>query len=654
MTTRTLLQLIVLLWAGATLAADSTAPTPLLTRSADQWIAVLQSNAGRKEKADACRELAVIGTEKAVPVLASLVADDELGHMALYALETIPGSRVDAALRTQLPRLSGRALIGVIGTLGARRDPRAVKPLTALLRDADPQVAQAAARALGNIGNAAAAKAILAFLKKAPTANKPAVVGAGLQCAERRVAEGKNRDAISIYDRLRAEADLSAQARMAVWRGSILTRGPKQGLGLLNEALGSTDPAVFDAAVRVSMEMPGPEVTRALATSLPRLPAKRQTVVIQALGERRDPEGLAALKATAGGGAEALQVAAVRSMAAIGNPEAVQDLVALLTGATGNFLATIKDGLAGIPGAQADAAALALLRQSDAGRRLVGIELVVRRRMHAAVPDLVKGLSTADTQVRAVALRGVGQLGEAGEVPVLVELLLHTTSATDMDGPAEALKTLCAQIGKPESATDVIVTAMNQAQPPQKVALLGILASIGGTKPLAAVRAARSDPDAGVRDAATRTLVDWNDPAVAPDLLQIARESTEPAQRVVALRAYVRLVSETHSSPEDKVRMLKEAVSIASSPEVKKLVLSGLAETVSVESLRLVTEYVSEAPLAEEAGAAAVKLSDRLDPKYKDDIGLALNRVLKTAKSEAVLAQARKRMEALGIQPATD
>ena len=50
----------------------TTAPTPLITQPADKLVSVLKSNASRKEKADACRELAVIGTSEAVPVLAAL------------------------------------------------------------------------------------------------------------------------------------------------------------------------------------------------------------------------------------------------------------------------------------------------------------------------------------------------------------------------------------------------------------------------------------------------------------------------------------------------------------------------------------------------------------------------------------------------------
>ncbi len=125
-----------------------------------QLIAVLKSDATQKEKADACRELARVATKQAVPALAALLGDEKLSHMARYALETIPDPSVDDALRDAMGKLKGRPLMGVIGSLGVRRDAKAVDAMAKLLADADAELAQAAARALGQIGTPEAAKAL--------------------------------------------------------------------------------------------------------------------------------------------------------------------------------------------------------------------------------------------------------------------------------------------------------------------------------------------------------------------------------------------------------------------------------------------------------------------------------------------------------------
>ena len=53
-------------------------------------IAVLKSNAPLKDKADACRELARIGTKDSVAPLAALLGDEKLAHMARYGSSRSP------------------------------------------------------------------------------------------------------------------------------------------------------------------------------------------------------------------------------------------------------------------------------------------------------------------------------------------------------------------------------------------------------------------------------------------------------------------------------------------------------------------------------------------------------------------------------------
>ena len=105
--------------------------TPCFAQEA-KLIAVLKSRP-QEEKAAACCQLARVATKQSVPTLASLLGDEKLSHMARYAMETIPDPSVDDALRDALGKLTGRPLLGVIGSLGARRDAKAVDAIAKLL-----------------------------------------------------------------------------------------------------------------------------------------------------------------------------------------------------------------------------------------------------------------------------------------------------------------------------------------------------------------------------------------------------------------------------------------------------------------------------------------------------------------------------------------
>ncbi len=240
-------------------------------------LGTLRSDAPQKDKMDACKELTRVGGAASVPVLAALLADEKLSHMARYALEHIPDPSADAALRNALGKLKGSLLAGVASSIGARRDSKAVEALTKLLKDTNPVVARTAALALGRIGTTAAAKAIGAALTGAPEANVPAFCEGLLRCADALPPD----EAQAIYDRLRGMKNAPRQIRTAGVRGAILSRGGS-GVPILLEALKSDDPGLVQGALRAAMELPA-AAAKALSNALQSLPAEKRELLNQAL-----------------------------------------------------------------------------------------------------------------------------------------------------------------------------------------------------------------------------------------------------------------------------------------------------------------------------------------------------------------------------------
>jgi HEAT repeat protein len=203
--------LAALLLAGVRPASGQDAAKPA-NGSEAELIAVLKSSASREEKASACRRLALVGTRESVPALAALLGDEALGHMARYALEPIPDVSVDAALREALGKLEGRPLVGVIGSIGVRRDAKAVERLSDLLKDRDAQVVRAAARSLGRIGTDPAVKALESGLSAAAPATRSAFYEGLFRGADALAACGRSADALAIYGKL-AQGEAPPQVR---------------------------------------------------------------------------------------------------------------------------------------------------------------------------------------------------------------------------------------------------------------------------------------------------------------------------------------------------------------------------------------------------------------------------------------------------------
>jgi HEAT repeat protein len=189
----------------------------------DRLAAVLKTGVSRDAKDYVCRKLMIIGTAASVPTLAELLPDKDLSHMARYALERIPAPEAAQAMRDALPKVANPLKVGMIGSLGVRRDTASVPAIAALLGDADASVACAAACALGDIRSPEAAKA-LTEAKPTDEKVKLAIVDASLVCAEGMLTDGKKVEAMAIYKPLIGEG-LPKHIRLAATRGMLACAG---------------------------------------------------------------------------------------------------------------------------------------------------------------------------------------------------------------------------------------------------------------------------------------------------------------------------------------------------------------------------------------------------------------------------------------------
>ena len=181
---------------------------------------VLESDATRAGKQFVCRQLSIIGTEQSVPTLAKMLTGEETSDMARYALERIPGSAVDEALRGSLRGARGNARIGIINSLGQRRDKEAIRNLRRILGRPNEEAAIAAAAALGQIADSQAAEALAEAKDKAEGKLLLVVLDAYLKCADQMVADGDKVKAMGIYKELQKEG-MPQPIRTAALTGMI-------------------------------------------------------------------------------------------------------------------------------------------------------------------------------------------------------------------------------------------------------------------------------------------------------------------------------------------------------------------------------------------------------------------------------------------------
>ncbi|HOX56103.1 MAG TPA: HEAT repeat domain-containing protein [Verrucomicrobiota bacterium] len=627
-------------------AADRT-NSPAVSERA--LINLLRSNAPPAAKAMACKQLAIYGTRDAVPALAPLLSDKQLASWSRIALEAIPGSAPDAALRRALNKVQGKLLVGVINSIAVRRDSKAVNGLVNKLKHTDPEVASAAAAALGRIGGAKAAKTLSQSLAVAPAAVRPAVAEGCILCAEWFIAQAKPAEAVKLYDAVRA-ANVPRQNQLEAIRGGILAR-QSAGLPLLLEQLRSLDKDLFGIGLRTARELPGREVTEALAAEVQRARPERQAYLLLALGDRSDAAVMPAVLAAAANGARELRLTAVGILDRLGNPSSLPVLLEVAADPDADLAKAALGALARLPGNEVDAGVLARLPAASGKARQVLIELAGQRHFDRALPLIVPSAEDRDAGVRAAAVQAIGTLGDEQQVAGLVRLLQSTQSPKDRADIEMALLAICSRTGT--RAAPPLLPLAQSGDSALRCTALRLLASAGGPDALGAVQAAVEDQDETVQDEAVRTLSTWpnnwpEDSGVAQPLLTLARSAGKTKHQVLASRGYLQYIQGNKQLPaDDKISKVTELLPLIKRPDEKRLAIAAIGGIPTPAALELLVGFAAEPAIAEDACSAVVKLADGAMPGVsQEQRQKALQLVAQTSTSDATRKKAGELLKA--------
>ncbi|MFM2093078.1 MAG: hypothetical protein RIS70_202 [Planctomycetota bacterium] len=580
-----------------------------------QLIEILRSDAPAAEKAITCKHLAVHGSSEAVPELAKLLPNEQLSSWARIALEAIPGKAADEALRAAVVTVKGRQLIGVINSIGVRRDAGSVETLTSRLQDADSEVASAAAVALGNIGDAAATKALRSALATAGKAINSAVAEGCVLCAERRLSEGNNDEAIQIYDEIR-KADVPKQRIVEATRGAILAR-KDQGIPLLIEQLQSSDKTLFQLGLGTAREFPGDQVDKALATELERAPAGRASLIVLAMADRPKTVVLPAVVKAAGNGPKPVRIAALIALGRVGDASCVGPLLQVAADSDADLVQAAKAALSELPGDSVNKELVAMLDKDPGKIYPVLIELVGSRRI-SATPALVKAVGHSDKSVRAAALIALGNTVGPKDLSILIAQATNLKNADDAAVAQQALKTAAVRMPDREACAEQLATAMEKSPAATKAVLLQILGAVGGTKSLQAIATAARSNDALLQDTSTKLLGEWMTIDAAPVLLDLVKTAPGEKYQTRAIRGYIRIARQFVMPPAERAAMCEKAFAASRQSTEQKMVLEILKRYPSPDMLKIAVKAVQVPELKDEATQAAMIIAQKSGGKEEN------------------------------------
>ncbi len=629
---------VVLGASAASLRADS--PT-----AEDKLIEVLKSGAGVAEKANACRELKLSGTEKSIPMLASFLTDADLSHPARYALESMSYPAAGAALREALGKATGLARSGIIDSLGQRCDAAAAPLIAPDLGSKDIVLVAAAATALGKIGTLEAASLLTTAWLTAQDAARIKIDDGLLVCADRLRLAGKVAEAAKIYDALSPPSE-PRLIRAGALRGRMQMAGA-QAAGVIAKSLGDND-AMVQMAAAAQLHVLSDADLGAIAADMAKLPPQAQVAVLAAIRIRgRSALAPAALAATKSPH-ESVRLAAARTLGIVGDVTALPALVELAS-AEGPVGLTARESLQAIYGPKIDEQIIAALKaEKDPVRRAAWIGVLQSRQPVGVVPLLLDEVGSQGPVVAGRALAALGKLAAPKDIPALVAVVLKTENGTLRDEAERAVRQVCLQIADAKKRAQPVLSIFQSASPAERLVLLPLLGRIGGDDVRAVVQESLGSKDPAVYAAGVRAISNWPDASAAGQLLHLAQSAKEPAHRQWALYAFVRVVSlPGGASNADKLANLKQAMLLSQTDQQRLWVIQRAEAVRAVETLRFVAPYMAQPAFAEQACHSVVELAHHKELRNPNlpEFTAALQKVLATAKDAATLDRAKRYLE---------
>jgi HEAT repeat protein len=417
-----------------------------------------------------------------------------------------------------------------------------------------------------------------------------------------------------------------------------------EAIGIVLDILRSDDQEMQAAAIAMVKEMPGTQVTEALAKELPNLSAKSQVQLLSALGDRGDVAARPAVVAALKSEDQSVRIAVLRALGQLGDDSSVELLAQAAAGARGAEQKAARDSLYRLRGPNVDKVILSAIPKTEAKTKVELISSVGQRNITAGVGTLLATAKDSDRKVRTGSLRTLKVVAGPGNLPALVELLIKAKSSSDR---TEAVKTIAAVAhritDKNRQAQSVLAARPSVKETAARCSLLNVLGRIGDNSALPVLKAALKDEKVEVQTAAIRALADWPTSEPVAELQKIAESSSNKVHKILALRGFVRLLGfASDRTADETIELYKKAMNMAPDAGEKKKVLSGLAATKTLAAMQMAAGYLNDKVLSVEAGAAVVNIAGGIYADNPEQAKNMLNQVMKTTKSDSLRQQAQE------------
>lgn len=547
--------------------------------------------------------LGMVGTDRSVPPLVSLLNDPELADAAIGALQSIGTTDALRVLLNSLANKPVNTQTRIVQALGERRFSPAVSAITPLTASNDVTLKRESLWALASIGDAGSEGALLAAASGAKYASTPAQeVEALIHYMSGRARDGGNptavRAALLDHTLTADQQQYRLAALMELVRAEPVNSQPvlSQELHRFDDgyrrdvltlaAATANQPQVRDAWMKVYKKAKGQEqadVLDMLAAANPD-DAFFSTVVVPALDLKNPAARLVAIRRLASTRKSAFtpRIVSLMENPELPDAERKEAEAAYLQLASDDQVRALKMRLATKPVVSAS-----ILR-------------ILAQRRETLEPLVVEAITQWPNAARPTVYTALPRIVSPASVSVLLKLLPQLSSPDEITAVQQAL----IAIAGPETAEPVLRAASSGEN---RARLFPVLPYLNDPQSLRTVKASFEQGSTAEKELAFEALANWRTAEAAPYLLSLVRQPS--AFRTPAFAAYVKQVMRADWPADQKLLKLREVFPLASHADERKMVLREAGGVRTFLSFVFVSSWLGDPELGAAASRATMRLA---------------------------------------------
>jgi len=555
------------------------------------------------------KQLQIFGGVQSAEAMKIYLASKDICYPALAVISAAGGKTAETILAESLKNKELPCAAAVMNTLALTNSQLAVNEYINWASSSDINTKASAFNALAQSGSPLAYPVLLKASKDVEYRWETTEATASFLNYARVV--GLNGD-IKTADKIckliisKCDDNITIQNKTAALDTYVTLHGFKAMNDLIKAAAHSNS-KYRSAALRMSLNIPGTEVTKRWVEYFPKAVPAARPEIINMLGIRSDKLAMPLLTASLSDPDLNIRKEAAAAIVKVNGVSSIPLLIDyMMKFSSESDQESAKSALMSVIGSDTISLLLPVLKGESIAAKKSVIELLAWNKDHEFFSEILPFTASSEETLKMAAMTALSSLAGPSDQAKLIDLLSVNDKQEYITDIQTAIGAAANKIADPEKRSDAILKAFGGKI--QKEKIIPVLAKTGGHDALKTVQKEFEEGNSEIREVCFKTLTDWRDYSASSALYEICASGNKTYEGQ-AFEGYIRQIKSTELTDEQKLLFFRKIMPFALSADRKNEVLTEIGKLKTYQALYFISGYLQDPSTSATAAKAAMTIA---------------------------------------------